>query len=161
MNTFCHISLLNATEHLWWKVSIVSSNGMVPSGNKPLLEPINPDLCHHMASLAHNELKTPVVSICQILGVTGATGNLNLEIKNFISCNLDLLIIFFLNLLALYSYYSFHHFGIHLLIWSLYDCINPIPYKIDIGYWYILCMIISFLLWWRMIYFSTCIADNL
>ena len=27
-------------EHLWWKVNICSRNGLVPSGNKPLLTQI-------------------------------------------------------------------------------------------------------------------------
>ena len=32
--------LVNATEHLWWKVHISSGSGLVPwSGNKPLHEP--------------------------------------------------------------------------------------------------------------------------
>ena len=35
---------------------IGSSNGLVPSGNS-LPEPMMTDLCRHMASLGHNELK--------------------------------------------------------------------------------------------------------
>ena len=32
---------LNVTRSHWWLVSIGSSNGLVPSGNKPLLEPMS------------------------------------------------------------------------------------------------------------------------
>ena len=40
------------------EVNIVSGNGLVPSGNKPLPEPgnVDPDLYCHMASLGHIEL---------------------------------------------------------------------------------------------------------
>ena len=38
----------------WWWVNVGSGNGLVPTGNKPLP---NPDLCHHMVSLGHNELR--------------------------------------------------------------------------------------------------------
>ena len=31
---------VNATKHLWWYVNIGSGNGLVPSGNKPLPEPM-------------------------------------------------------------------------------------------------------------------------
>ena len=41
--------------YLWW-INIGSGNGVVPSGNKPLPERVDPDLCHHMASLGHNKL---------------------------------------------------------------------------------------------------------
>ena len=52
---------VNATRSHWWVVSIGSGNGLVPSGNKPLPEPMNvdPDLwhqSHHMMSLDHNQL---------------------------------------------------------------------------------------------------------
>ena len=52
----------------WWWVNTGSGNGLVPSDNKSLAEPImwwqqaiswfnvNPDLCHHMASLGHTML---------------------------------------------------------------------------------------------------------
>ena len=35
-----------------------NGNGLLPSGNKPLPEPMSThaDLCHHKASLGHNEL---------------------------------------------------------------------------------------------------------
>ena len=37
----CEIALqLNATDHLWWWVSIGSGCGLVPSANKPLPEPM-------------------------------------------------------------------------------------------------------------------------
>ena len=39
------------------QINIGSGNGLVPSGNKPLPEPmLTQDLCHHMASLGHNVL---------------------------------------------------------------------------------------------------------
>ena len=31
---------MNATRPYWWKVNIGSGNGLVPSGNKPLPEPM-------------------------------------------------------------------------------------------------------------------------
>ena len=33
-------SQVDATEHLWWQVNIASGNGLVPSGSKPLPEPM-------------------------------------------------------------------------------------------------------------------------
>ena len=47
---------MNVTGLHWWAVSIGSGNGLVPSGNKPLPEPMLTQICHHMASLGHNEL---------------------------------------------------------------------------------------------------------
>ena len=41
------------TDHL---VNIGSGNGLVPSGNKPLSEPMLTQICRHMTSLGHNEL---------------------------------------------------------------------------------------------------------
>ena len=32
--------MMNGTRPYWWKVNIGSGNGLVPSGNKPLLEPM-------------------------------------------------------------------------------------------------------------------------
>ena len=42
----------------WWLVNIGSGNGLGPSGNKLFFiwASVNPDLCHHMVSLDHNEL---------------------------------------------------------------------------------------------------------
>ena len=40
----------------WWSVNIVSGNGLVLSGNKPLPEPMLTQISRHMASLGHNEL---------------------------------------------------------------------------------------------------------
>ena len=37
MSTYAQVS---ATEHLLWKVNIISGNGILPSGNKPLSEPV-------------------------------------------------------------------------------------------------------------------------
>ena len=48
---------MNVTELHWWSVNIDSGNGLVSSGNKPLPEPMLTDLCRHMASLGHSELK--------------------------------------------------------------------------------------------------------
>ena len=52
----CH--QMNVTGSYWWSVNIGSGNGLVPSGNKPLLSWANgdPDLCRHMVSLGHNVL---------------------------------------------------------------------------------------------------------
>ena len=47
---------MNATGLHWWSVNIGSGNGLVPSGNKPLPEPMLTQNCCHMASLGHNEL---------------------------------------------------------------------------------------------------------
>ena len=41
----------------WWSVNIDSGNGLVPSGNKPLPEPMLTQICCHMVSLGHNELR--------------------------------------------------------------------------------------------------------
>ena len=51
-------SQVNATEPHHWDVNIVSGNGLVPSGNKPLPEPMFTQICvcHHLVSLGHNEL---------------------------------------------------------------------------------------------------------
>ena len=39
------------------KSNIGSGNGLVPSGNKPLPEPMLTQICHPMASLGHNGWK--------------------------------------------------------------------------------------------------------
>ena len=57
----CEIALrkVNATEHLWWEFNIGSGNGLVPSGNKPLPDPILtqiPVAIGRHYSLGHNEL---------------------------------------------------------------------------------------------------------
>ena len=49
------ISGMNVTELKWWSVSIVSGNGLVPSGDKPLtgtLKPgtLNNDNCKYLLS---------------------------------------------------------------------------------------------------------------
>ena len=51
-------SQVNATEHLWWQVNIGSGDGLVPSGSKPLSEPMLTRFydTHQMTSLSHNEL---------------------------------------------------------------------------------------------------------
>ena len=40
----------------WWSVNVGSGNGLVPSGNKPLPEPMLTQISRHMVSLGHNEL---------------------------------------------------------------------------------------------------------
>ena len=41
----------------WWSVNIGTGNGLVPSGKKPLHEPMLTQIsCRHMTSLCHNEL---------------------------------------------------------------------------------------------------------
>ena len=44
------IALISMHWTSWWSVNIGSGNGLVPSAN------VDPDLCHHMASLGHKEL---------------------------------------------------------------------------------------------------------
>ena len=41
----------------WWSVNIGSGNGLMPSGNKPLPEPMLTQISVEMASLGHNELR--------------------------------------------------------------------------------------------------------
>ena len=48
----CHGTYLKISQH-------GSGNGSVPSGNEPLPEPMLTKICHHMASLGHNELNDP------------------------------------------------------------------------------------------------------
>ena len=48
----------------WWSVNIGSSNGLVPTGHKPLPEPILTQICRHMASLGHNELTWSAPNHC-------------------------------------------------------------------------------------------------
>ena len=40
----------------YWQLNIGSANGLVPSGNKPLLEPMLTETCQHLASPGLNEL---------------------------------------------------------------------------------------------------------
>ena len=47
---------MNATKPQWWLVTIGSGNGLMPSGNKPLPEPVLTQICDHIASLGQNEL---------------------------------------------------------------------------------------------------------
>ena len=49
----CYWLCVEKTRCYWWQVKVGLGNGLVPSSNKPLADP---DLCHHMASLDHNEL---------------------------------------------------------------------------------------------------------
>ena len=54
IKTSRNCSQLNSAEHLSWWVKISSGNGLVPSGNKPLPEPM---LTHiYVAIWCHNEL---------------------------------------------------------------------------------------------------------
>ena len=51
---------MNTARPHWILVSIVSGNGTVPSGNKPLpWANVDPDQCHHMVTLGHSEWKQP------------------------------------------------------------------------------------------------------
>ena len=52
---------MNVAGVYWWSVNIGSGNGLVPSGNKPLPEPMLTQICRHMVSLGQNEL------ICNML----------------------------------------------------------------------------------------------
>ena len=47
---------MNVSGLHWWSVNIGTGNGLVLSGNKPLPEPVLPQICRHMASLGHSEL---------------------------------------------------------------------------------------------------------
>ena len=44
---------MNVLEPYWWIVNIVSGNGLVPSGNKPLFEPMLIDI--YIAAWRHQE----------------------------------------------------------------------------------------------------------
>ena len=48
---------VNAPRTHWWSVNIGSGNGLVPSCNKPLPEPMLTKICHYMSPLSHDELK--------------------------------------------------------------------------------------------------------
>ena len=48
---------MNVTGLRWWPVNIGSGNGLLPSGNEPLPETMLTQICRHMASLGHNELR--------------------------------------------------------------------------------------------------------
>ena len=54
----CEVALIWMSLGLhWWSVNIGSGNGLVPSGNKPLPEPMLTQIsCRHLASLGPNEL---------------------------------------------------------------------------------------------------------
>ena len=50
------IGLVSVTEPSWWYVNIGSGNGLVPSGNKPLAEPMSINIfvavwCHYSPQL--------------------------------------------------------------------------------------------------------------
>ena len=48
---------LNANGHHWWQVDIDSSDGLVPSGSKPITWiKVDPDICRHVASPGPNAL---------------------------------------------------------------------------------------------------------
>ena len=51
----CEIAL-NVTGLHWWSVNIGSGNGLVPSGSKPLPEPMLTQICRNMASLGRSGL---------------------------------------------------------------------------------------------------------
>ena len=47
---------MNVSGPYWWKVNIGSGNGLVPSGNKPLPEPVFTKISNAMWPQGHNEL---------------------------------------------------------------------------------------------------------
>ena len=52
----CEIALIWMSLGLhWWSVNTGSGNGLVPSGNKPLPEPMLTQISRHLASQGHNE----------------------------------------------------------------------------------------------------------
>ena len=57
----------NATEPLWWKVNIGSGNGLVPSGNKslpdPMLTQIYVIIWHHQATMSMKKYYTETYGI--------------------------------------------------------------------------------------------------
>ena len=55
MSTSCNIALRNATEYFWWEMFNDSGNGLVPSDNKLLLEPVLTKISVAKC-LGHNEL---------------------------------------------------------------------------------------------------------
>ena len=67
----------DGTGPYWRKVNIGSGDGLVPSGNKPLPEPMLTKICHNIASLVPDGLMSmPVPGTCQA-GCThfGKTGS--------------------------------------------------------------------------------------
>ena len=58
---------VNAEETHWWHVNTGSDNGLVPTGNKPLPEPMLTQISRHMASLGHNELNKSTHNIPGLL----------------------------------------------------------------------------------------------
>ena len=53
-NSNKHCSGMNTKGNHWWQVKIGTGNGLMPSGTKPLPEPMLNQSCHQMASLGHN-----------------------------------------------------------------------------------------------------------
>ena len=82
---------MNVTVPYWWWVDISSGNGLLPSAN------VDPDLCHHMASLGHNELILTIQVVLQsyiartnhFVAPVAPFGNMDISI---IKCGKELLI---------------------------------------------------------------------
>ena len=51
-----YYSKMNAKGPHWLYIDIGSGNGLLPSGNKPLSEPMLTEIYVYIASLGHNEL---------------------------------------------------------------------------------------------------------
>ena len=89
--SFKQILITNGLEHLlancpdndvtglhWWSVNIGSGNGLVTSGNKPLLEPMLTQIRCHMTSLGHNELNNCLTEYAYIMVCTMLVSSTNL-----------------------------------------------------------------------------------
>ena len=62
-------SHMNVTGLNWWSINIASGNGLVPSGNKTLPEPMLTQIsCRHMASLGPNEFNQVSATPLKIQG---------------------------------------------------------------------------------------------
>ena len=61
---------MNVTELHLWSVNIGSGNGLVPSGSKPLPEPMLTQISsHHMELLGHKKLITYVLENWVVIGL--------------------------------------------------------------------------------------------
>ena len=85
----CNSPYMNFTVFYWWQVNIGSSNGLVPSGNKPLPESMltQLDLSRHMASLGHNVLTWFNLNFSSkmIHYSKGTYYNINLQFKEYVN----------------------------------------------------------------------------
>ena len=79
-------SLVNATEHLGWEVNIGSGNRLVPSGNKPLPEPM---LTHMISMLPCGIMRSQWVSVTDVFLLQLRVVSWNLDVV--VSWNLDVM----------------------------------------------------------------------